>query len=273
MPELPEVEVVRLGLAGTVRGRVVERVEIRESRLRWPVRRDLPELLEGRTLDSVGRRGKYLTLDFGRGTLLVHLGMSGNLRFAASPGPPARHDHVDFVFGHGTLRYHDPRRFGAIVWHDAKDGDVLAHPLLAGLGVEPLSDAFDGAALHRGLHGRRAPVKQVLLAGDVVVGVGNIYASESLFRAGIRPTTPANRLGRERCERLAVAIRATLSEAIACGGTTLRDFVASDGAAGCFQVECFVYDRGGQPCRVCGAPVRGLRQAQRSTWYCPRCQR
>lgn len=273
MPELPEVEVVRLGLQRSVLGRTVGTPVVRQPRLRWPVPEALPALLAGRTLRAIDRRGKYLLLEFGHGVLIVHLGMSGNLRFLAQPPPPSRHDHVDLPFEHGVLRLHDPRRFGAMLWHDAAQGPVLAHPLLAGLGVEPLSDAFDGAVLHRATRGRRAPIKQALLAGTIVVGVGNIYASESLFRAGIRPGTPAQRLGRERCDRLAAAIRATLADAIARGGSSLRDFVASDGASGHFQLDCFVYGRAGQPCRVCGAPVRSLRQGQRSTFFCATCQR
>lgn len=275
MPELPEVEVVRRGLERRVLGRTVRAVRIRETRLRWPVPETLPQALRGAALRRIERRGKYLLLDFGHGTLLVHLGMSGNFRFLVEDArdDAGRHDHVDLEFEHGILRYRDPRRFGAMLWHDASLGPVHAHPLLAGLGVEPLGDAFDGAMLHRATRGRRVAIKQVLLAGRIVVGVGNIYASESLFRAGIRPGTPAHRVGRERCERLAVAIRATLSDAIARGGSSLRDFVSSDGTSGRFQLACFVYARAGQPCRVCGAPVRSLRQGQRSTFYCPRCQR
>ncbi|MCO5106845.1 MAG: bifunctional DNA-formamidopyrimidine glycosylase/DNA-(apurinic or apyrimidinic site) lyase [Burkholderiaceae bacterium] len=273
MPELPEVEVVRRGLQQSVLGHTVGMPAVRERRLRWPVPTQLPALLAGRTLRSVERRGKYLLLGFDHGVLIVHLGMSGSLRFLSRPPPPSRHDHVDLPFEHGTLRLHDPRRFGAMLWHDAAQGPVLAHPLLAGLGVEPLSSAFDGDLLYRATRGRRVSIKQALLSGTIVVGVGNIYASESLFRAGILPGTPARRVGRERCERLAAAIRATLSDAIGRGGSSLRDFVASDGASGYFQLDCYVYGRAGQPCRVCGTPVRSLRQGQRSTFYCPRCQR
>jgi len=272
MPELPEVEVVRRGLQQSVLGRAVGTAAVREQRLRWPVPSELPQLLEGRTVRSVERRGKYLLLGFDHGVLIVHLGMSGSLRFLSRPPPPSRHDHVDLPFAHGTLRFHDPRRFGAMLWHDAAAGAVHAHPLLAGLGVEPLGEAFDGAMLHRATRGRRVSIKQALLSGRIVVGVGNIYASESLFRAGIRPGTPAHRVGRERCERLVAAIRATLSDAIRRGGSSLRDFVASDGARGDFQFDCFVYGRAGQPCRVCGEPVRSVRQGQRSTFYCPHCQ-
>ncbi|HLT28251.1 MAG TPA: bifunctional DNA-formamidopyrimidine glycosylase/DNA-(apurinic or apyrimidinic site) lyase [Zeimonas sp.] len=274
MPELPEVEIVRRGLSRRVLGRTVRAAQVREPRLRWPVSDALARVLPGSSLRAVERRGKYLLLDFGHGTLLVHLGMSGNFRFLAegrreAPGP---HDHVDLEFEHGTLRYRDPRRFGAMIWHDAADGPVLAHPLLASLGAEPLSEAFDGALLHRATRTRSGAIKSVLLAGDVVVGVGNIYASESLFRAGIRPTTPARRIALRRYERLADAIRGTLAEAIERGGSTLRDFVSSDGAAGCYQTVSLVYGRAGEPCRVCGETVRAMRQQQRSTYYCPRCQ-
>ena len=274
MPELPEVEVVRRGLERRVLGRTVRAAHVREPRLRWPVPA-LAQPLAGAALREVARRGKYLLLDFGHGTLIAHLGMSGNFRFLAgeSPEAPGPHDHVDLVFEHGTLRYRDPRRFGAMLWHDARDGPVLAHPLLASLGAEPLSVTFDGALLHRATRARSGAIKSVLLGGDVVVGVGNIYASESLFRAGIRPTTAARRIALPRYERLASAIRQTLNEAIERGGSTLRDFVSSDGAAGCYQSASLVYGRAGQPCRACGAPVRMLRQQQRSTFYCPRCQR
>ncbi|RPH58619.1 MAG: bifunctional DNA-formamidopyrimidine glycosylase/DNA-(apurinic or apyrimidinic site) lyase [Burkholderiales bacterium] len=273
MPELPEVEVVRRGLQHSLPGRTVRAAQVREPRLRWPVPEDLDARLSGRVLRSVERRGKYLLLGFDHGALIVHLGMSGSFRFEPLARPPSRHDHVDLLFEHGTLRYRDPRRFGAMLWHDAAQGPAAAHPLLAGLGVEPLSSAFDGAMLYRATRGRRVSIKQALLSGAIVVGVGNIYASESLFRAGIRPTTPAHRVGRGRCERLAEAIRATLSDAIARGGSSLRDFVASDGASGCFQLDCYVYGRAGEPCRVCGEPVRSLRQTQRSTFFCAHCQR
>ncbi len=273
MPELPEVEVVRRGLQAGLSRRVVSRVEVREPRLRWPVPEGLSRELAGRRLESVGRRGKYLLMDFGGATLIAHLGMSGNFRILEAPQAPARHDHVDIDFGERLLRYHDPRRFGAMLWHTPADGPVSAHPLLAGLGVEPFSDEFDGEMLYRATRGRAAAIKQLLLSGTVVVGVGNIYASESLFRAGIRPSTPARRIGRERCERLAGAIRETLADAIARGGSSLRDFVGSDGQGGYFQLDCFVYGRAGQPCRVCGTPVAMRRDQQRATYWCPACQR
>jgi formamidopyrimidine-DNA glycosylase len=273
MPELPEVEVVRRGLQARLPGAVVRHVEVRAPALRWPIPEGLPDRLCGRAPRVVERRGKYLLLRFDEGWLIVHLGMSGSLRFLEVAPPAGRHDHVDLAFDAGVLRYHDPRRFGAMLWHPDTDGDVLRHPLLRGLGVEPFSDVFDGELLHRATRGRRVAIKQLLLAGRVVVGVGNIYASECLFRAGIRPSTPAHRLSRERCDRLAQAVRSTLADAIARGGSTLRDFVASDGSSGYFQLDCDVYGRVGQPCRHCAAPVRMRADQGRATYWCPRCQR
>ena len=281
LPELPEVEVVRRGLEATIVGQRLLHVIVRAPRLRFPLAADLERELAGARLLGVTRRSKYLLLDFAgdpvgnreSGTLLIHLGMTGTLRFEPVAPPPGRHDHVDLVFEQGTLRYRDPRRFGAMLWHPARIGPIAAHPLFAKLGVEPLSPSFDGAALHAATRGRKVAIKQFLLAGGGVVGVGNIYASESLFRARIRPTVAAGRLSRERCERLAAEIRATLEESIAHGGTTLRDFFGSDGQGGYFQNECLVYGRQGEPCRTCGAPIRMIRQQQRATFYCPNCQR
>lgn len=276
MPELPEVEIVRRGLQRNVVGHTVREVRVREPRLRWPVPADLTRRMAGQALASVERRAKYLLFGFERGTLIVHLGMSGNFRFLpardAGPPAPALHDHVDIAFEHGTLRYHDPRRFGTMLWHSSSDGPAQSHRLLARLAVEPLSAGFDGETLYCATRTRSAAIKPLLVGGTIVVGVGNIYASESLFRAGIRPTTPAHRIGLPRYERLAVAIRETLVEAIEHGGSTLRDFVSSEGEAGCYQHQSLVYGREGAPCRVCGEPVRALRQQQRSTFYCPRCQ-
>jgi formamidopyrimidine-DNA glycosylase len=273
MPELPEVEVVRAGLAATAIGRRIQRVDRRAPALRWPIPADLGQRLGGRRLLSVGRRGKYLLLHFDPGCVIVHLGMSGSLCWADADMPLRPHDHLDLVFDDGLLRLNDPRRFGAVLWHDAADGPPEAHPLLASLGIEPFAPRFDGELLFAATRGRRVSIKQLLLSGTVVVGVGNIYASESLFRAGIRPGTAAGRIGRERYRRLADAIRQTLAAAIAAGGSTLRDFVSSAGQSGYFQLECLVYDRAGAPCRVCGEPIRAVRQQQRSTYWCPRCQR
>lgn len=273
MPELPEIEVTRRGIAPLVEGRALRSLVVRESRLRWPVPPALAERVAGRTVLEAGRRGKYLLLHFGDGTMLVHLGMSGSLRVLPADTPASLHDHVDWLFDGQLLRLRDPRRFGAVLWHEGETATVLAHPLLARLGVEPFDPRFDGQWLHRHTRTRSAAIKQVLLAGDIVVGVGNIYASESLFRAGIHPATPAARLGPVRCERLAVAVRATLADAIAAGGSTLRDFVHSDGSSGYFQINAYVYDREGLPCRVCSTPIRRMVQGQRATYFCPSCQR
>jgi formamidopyrimidine-DNA glycosylase len=228
--------------------------------------------LPGRTLLAVERRSKYLLLRFEPGTLIVHLGMSGTFTWLAPETPVRTHDHVDLVLEGGVLRLNDPRRFGAVLWHDADAGDVHAHALLNALGVEPFSERFTGDWLHRLTRGRRGSIKSVLLSGAVVVGVGNIYACESLFRAGIRPTTPAGRLSLARCERLAQEIQQTLAEAIEAGGSSLKDFVASDGHRGEFQLACQVYGREGQACLRCAARVRRRVQQQRSSYWCPGCQ-
>ncbi|VVE11742.1 DNA-formamidopyrimidine glycosylase [Pandoraea pneumonica] len=276
MPELPEVEVTRRGIAPHVAGTRVARIDVRNGSLRWPVPAGLDALLRGETLIDVTRRGKYLLLEYAPGWLLVHLGMTGTLRVLPEPNAlPAAgvHDHIDLVFERCALRYRDPRRFGAVLFHPRTSGDVLLHPLLANLGVEPFSDEFDGNWLYAGTRGRSVAIKQALLAGSIVVGVGNIYASESLFRAGIHPRLAAGKLSRPRCEKLAVAVRETLAAAIEKGGSTLRDFVGSDGKSGYFQLEYFVYDRAGQLCRVCGTPIRQIVQQQRSTFFCPHCQK
>lgn len=277
MPELPEVEVTRRGIAAPLIGRRVCAVVARVPRLRYPLPVGLAEQLVGRRLLDIRRRGKYLLLDFGAGHLLLHLGMSGSLRVlpqAASVAPAQKHDHFDLLFDGYTLRLRDPRRFGAVLWLSAHDlPSVEAHPLLAVLGIEPLSEAFTAAWLHAATRGRQAAIKPVLMDSHLVVGIGNIYASESLFRAGIDPRTPAARISQRRYARLVPEIRATLSEAIAAGGSSLRDFIHSDGSSGYFQQQYFVYGRTGEPCRVCGQPIRTLRQAQRATFYCGHCQR
>jgi formamidopyrimidine-DNA glycosylase len=273
MPELPEVEVTRRGIAPHLEGRTVTAVTLRHSGLRWPFPAGLARSLAGRTIQGTGRRGKYLLLRFEHGTLIVHLGMSGHLRILPAGSAPNKHDHFDLVLGEVLLRMTDPRRFGAVLWHHRREGAVENHLLLRGLGVEPLEDVFSAQLLYAQTRKRTAAIKQVLLAGDIVVGVGNIYASESLFNAGINPNTPAHRIGLARYEKLAQAIRQILAAAIERGGSTLRDFVGADGQSGYFQQSYFVYDRAGQPCRICGAAVRQIRQGQRSTFYCVNCQK
>ena len=281
MPELPEVEVTRRGVAPHIEGRVVEQVIVRRDGLRWPFPPGLSERLAGRRTLATGRRGKYLLIEFEHGTLIVHLGMSGHLRVLPPGIEPRKHDHFDLVVvgtdagpeGRQVLRLHDPRRFGAVLWHGKDEGELEEHLLLRGLGVEPLGEGFSGELLWRETRKRNAPIKQVLLAGDIVVGVGNIYACESLFRAGINPKTPAARISRARYERLAEAIKDILAAAIVQGGSTLRDFIAVNGQSGYFQQTYFVYDRAGVPCRNCGSPVRQIKQGQRSTFYCVQCQR
>jgi formamidopyrimidine-DNA glycosylase len=270
MPELPEVEVTRRSFADAIAGARIDAVRLGKP-LRWPLGAP-PLALVGRTVRSVGRRGKYLLLELDQGLLLLHLGMSGSLQFGPTLSPAGPHDHFDLVTDRGTLRLHDPRRFGAVVWADSIEASAARH-LLDGLGVEPLSADFEPLAFWRALQQRRASIKQVLLSGRVVVGVGNIYACEALFAAGIRPTLSARRLSRARAERLHAAIRTVLERAIVRGGSTLRDFSSAMGEAGHFQLEAMVYDRAGEPCRVCGTPVRCLRQGQRSTYHCPTCQR
>lgn len=277
MPELPEVEVTRLGVAPHLEGRLVDSVLLRRDGLRWPFPPALAEMLAGKRILHTGRRGKYLLIHFAHGTLIIHLGMSGHLRVLPLGTEPKKHDHFDLVVeggaGKQVLRLHDPRRFGAVLWHANDDGELGEHLLLRGLGVEPLEAEFSGELLFRASRKRSAPVKQFLLAGDVVVGVGNIYACESLFRAGINPKTSAGRISRGRYDKLAIAIRDILAEAIVQGGSTLRDFIAVNGQSGYFQQTYFVYDREGVPCRNCGAPVRRIVQGQRSTFYCVNCQK
>lgn len=270
MPELPEVETTRRGLAPYVVGRTIARVEIREPRLRWPVAKNLPHALADASIGSLERRAKYLLFGTDAGTLLVHLGMSGSLRYLAEPREPAAHDHIDVHFdGGGTLRFNDPRRFGSFLLTAAPG----AHPLLKDLGPEPLGDAFDADYLWRSTRNRRVAIKQHLMNGRIVVGVGNIYASEALFRAGIHPRRMAGRISRERFEPLVTAVRDVLRDAIEEGGTTLRNFVGGDGKPGYFGGSLRVYDREGSPCVNCGTAIERRVLGQRATFYCPRCQR
>ncbi len=269
MPELPEVEVTRLSFADRIAGATISAIRMGKP-LRWALGCDVATL-RGRTVLQVRRRGKYLLLDLDQGLLLLHLGMSGSLNFAESHGEPGPHDHFDMATSRGVLRLHDPRRFGAVVYAEGPDA-ASAVKLLGRLGMEPLDDGFDLPTFHAGLRARQSAIKQVLLAGDVVVGVGNIYASEALFLAGIRPTVRARRLSLARAARLHAAVRDVLARAVHKGGSTLRDFSNAQGEQGYFQLEAMVYDRAGQPCRVCATPIRTMRQGQRSTYFCPQCQ-
>lgn len=270
MPELPEVEATRLSFADRIAGARIVSAWCGKP-LRWPLGL-APARLAGHTVRGVRRRGKYLLLDLDPGLLLLHLGMSGSLSFGASLPPRGVHDHFELVTTRGSLRLNDPRRFGAVVWVADEDAP-LARKLLGGLGVEPLSEAFDASGFHAALKKRKAAIKQVLLAGDVVVGVGNIYASEALFLAGIRPTLSAARLSRPRADKLHAAIRDVLGRALAAGGTTLRNYSNAVGERGNFQFDTKVYGRDGQPCRVCGTPIKVIRQGQRATYLCPKCQK
>lgn len=270
MPELPEVEVTRLSFADRIAGATILGLQMGKP-LRWPLGCD-PSQLVGHTVLQVRRRGKYLLLDTSGGLLLIHLGMSGSLGFGTALPPPGKHDHFEMRTTAGSLRLHDPRRFGAVVYAPSED-DAGARKLLGRLGVEPLGDDFDAQAFHAALQLRQTAIKQVLLGGEIVVGVGNIYASEALFMAGIRPTVRAARLSKPRAARLHAAIRAVLAQAVAKGGSTLKDFSSAQGDSGYFQLEARVYDRTGLPCKVCAAPIRSMRQGQRSTFFCVNCQK
>lgn len=270
MPELPEVEVTRLSFADRIAGATIESVRFGKP-LRWLPNCEPGDLVACQ-VRGVRRRGKYLLLDLSQGLLLLHLGMSGSLIFGKNLPAAGAHDHFEMRTNQGTLRLNDPRRFGAVVFA-ADEHDDVAQKLLGKLGMEPLGDAFDLALFQTGLARRKASIKQVLLAGDLVVGVGNIYASEALFMAGIRPTTRASRISRPRAARLHEAIRRVLSRAVATGGSTLRDFSSAEGAEGHFQLEAMVYGRAGQGCKVCGSAVKQIRQGQRSTYFCPTCQK
>ncbi|MFC4728680.1 bifunctional DNA-formamidopyrimidine glycosylase/DNA-(apurinic or apyrimidinic site) lyase [Coralloluteibacterium thermophilus] len=270
MPELPEVETTRAGLAPHLLGRSVTGVTLRRPDLRWPIPAEVAETLPGQRILDVRRRAKYLLVDTAPGSALLHLGMSGMLRVLPPETPPGPHDHVDLRLDSGrVLRFTDPRRFGCLLWQPAGD----THPLLRELGPEPLSDAFDGRHLFLRSRGRSAPVKAFLMDQAVVVGVGNIYAAESLFHAGISPLRAAGSVSPARYGRLAEAVKAILARAIARGGTTLRDFLSPDGAPGYFEQELWVYGRGGEPCRTCGARLREATIGQRASVWCGRCQR
>ena len=270
MPELPEVETTRRGLEPLVVGQTIRSLAVREPRLRWPVEPSLDRRLRNRTVQALSRRGKYLLMSTSAGTLLLHLGMSGSLRFLPERREPARHDHFDLEFVSGAiLRFNDPRRFGSLHW----SASPAAHWLLKNLGPEPLDSEFDGEYLWRVSRGRRVAIKTLLMNGRIVAGLGNIYANEALFRAGIHPSRPAGRVSRKRLEQLVDTVREVLREAIRAGGTTLQDFVGGDGKPGYFQLALDVYGKAGEPCVRCKRPLRVRSIGQRATYYCANCQR
>lgn len=270
MPELPEVETSRRGIAPWLEGMRVSKVIVRERRLRWPVPAAVDRKLPGQVIHSIRRRAKYLLFDTDAGTMLLHLGMSGSVRIIDQDEPAAKHDHVDIVIEGGkALRFRDPRRFGSMLW--TKDADK--HPLLRNLGPEPLGEEFDGYYLWQAARGRRISIKQFIMNAAIVVGVGNIYASESLFLAGIHPMRRADRIARPRMLLLANSIRSILQQAINAGGTTLRDFYGGDGEPGYFSQQLEVYAREGEPCRRCKTHLSAVVLGQRSTFYCKSCQR
>ncbi|MGB1422534.1 MAG: bifunctional DNA-formamidopyrimidine glycosylase/DNA-(apurinic or apyrimidinic site) lyase [Pseudomonadales bacterium] len=269
MPELPEVETTRAGIEPHLLDCTIARVTIRENRLRWPISPELTQMATGQTIVSVERRAKYLLIGLARGFVMIHLGMSGSLRILPAQTAPQKHDHVDIILNSGiTLRYRDPRRFGSIFWLDQ-----LKHRLLDQLGPEPLSADFDGETLFEAAKGKLRNVKTLIMDAEVVVGVGNIYANEALYLAGIRPTRPAGKISRKRYARLAAAIKSVLEKAIDAGGTSLRDFLKEDGKPGYFRHELKVYDRAGEPCYGCNKPLSAVRITGRATVFCMRCQR
>jgi formamidopyrimidine-DNA glycosylase len=270
MPELPEVETTRRGIEPHLLGQTVRRIIIRDRRLRWPIPSNLPQALRGQKITRVARRGKYLLLYAEHGCLIVHLGMSGSLRILPADTPAQKHDHVDIQLeNHACLRLRDPRRFGCMLW---TRGDPMQHELLRALGIEPLSEKFSGRYLFETSRKRKVTIKSFIMNSHVVVGVGNIYANEALFAAGIHPARMAGRISQPRYARLVAAIQDVLHRAITAGGTTLRDFIASDGQPGYFRMELHVYGREGEPCVRCGAAIRHKVIGQRSTFYCPHCQ-
>jgi formamidopyrimidine-DNA glycosylase len=271
VPELPEVETTLRGIQPYLLHQPIEELVIRNGSLRWPISPTLPRILRGQSINSLNRRGKYILAGLDRGTLIMHLGMSGSLRMAEGASASRKHDHYDLVLKEDSrcLRFHDPRRFGCLLWTESAAED---HPLLANLGPEPLAEEFDGECLFKRSRGRSQAVKTFIMDGRVVVGVGNIYASESLFVAGIAPERSAGDITVSEYQRLAEAIRAVLSASIRQGGTTLRDFVNESGAPGYFRQQLNVYDRAGEPCRRCGSPIQSARFGQRSTFWCAECQ-
>lgn len=270
MPELPEVETTRRGIEPHITGKKVTRIIIRNKNLRWPIPARLKKELTGQVIQQVARRGKYLLLETNNGTALLHLGMSGSLRIVNASEPPGKHDHVDIVFSKKALRLTDPRRFGALLWTTRPPEQ---HKLLSKLGPEPLGDEFNGEYLYKVSRNRKVAIKNFIMNSHVVVGIGNIYASEALYMAGIYPGRAARRVSKKKCGLLAEVIQEVLNDSIDQGGTTLRDFVNSDGKPGYFKLELNVYGKTGEPCISCREPIREIRQGQRSTFYCPVCQK
>lgn len=271
MPELPEVETTRKGIAGHIVGQRVVKLHVRESRLRWPVdQQSLSQSIENYIFTGITRRGKYLVFTNENGSMICHLGMSGSLRIVTEKQPRRKHDHIEWLLENGVvMRFHDPRRFGCVLWIDS---EISEHKLLRDLGPEPLSAGFDGDYLYKKSRARKLAVKSFIMNSRVVVGVGNIYASEALFLAGIHPARQASRISKKRYQLLANAIKLTLSDAIKSGGTTLRDFVNSDGQPGYFRQKLNVYEKRGESCVNCRRPIKRIIQAQRASYYCPGCQ-
>lgn len=270
MPELPEVETIKRGLAPHVEGKTIENAVVRCSKLRWPVPADLNERIRHQTILSIQRRSKYLVFQLSRGNLLIHLGMSGNLRLLSNDKPLRPHDHVDILLSSGQLlRYNDPRRFGAILWSE----DAIQHPLIQSIGIEPLDNAFTGTFLKQQAIKHRTPIKSFLMNSKLIAGIGNIYAAEALFLASIHPQTPAHQLSDQQCNQLVDGIKTVLEQAIKAGGTTLKDFVNSEGKPGYFSQQLLVYGRGGLPCVRCKESLVSIQLGQRSTVFCPQCQK
>lgn len=270
MPELPEVETTRRGIQPHIIGKHFKQIIVRNNRLRWPVHPYLNDVLYQKQVDTVDRRAKYLLIHTKQGYLIIHLGMSGSLRVLTTHTQPEKHDHIDFIFEDNTLlRYRDPRRFGAVLWYS---GSLEHHPLFASLGVEPLSEDFNTDYLYTAISKQKRTIKNVLMDNRIVVGVGNIYSNESLFQAAILPTKPANQLQYHDCERLVASIQDILQRAILAGGSSLKDFVNSDGNTGYFQQHYTVYGRYNQPCLKCSSPIKKIILGQRSSFYCPICQ-
>jgi len=270
MPELPEVETTRRGIEPHIDGRIITALTVRQPKLRWPIPDQLSQWIEGARILSVTRRGKYLLINLSEGSVMIHLGMSGSLYMVSADQPAAYHDHVDMVLDNGmALRLTDPRRFGSVLWQPAGE----SHSLLESLGPEPLSSDFNAAYLQQCCAGRKQAIKQLIMNSHIVVGVGNIYANEALFSAGIHPKRAAGNISAARLERLVDEIKVILARAIAQGGTTLKDFVGGDGKPGYFKQQLNVYGRGGEPCHHCKTTLKEIRLGQRSTVYCPECQR